>query len=64
MKRQIAYSLDDMASDAVGLLDALGIRRAHLAGASMGGMIAQIIAAKHPEHSLSLTSIIPRTTPH
>jgi pimeloyl-ACP methyl ester carboxylesterase len=55
---QIAYSLDDMASDAVGLLDALGIRKAHLAGASMGGMIAQIVATKHPEHSLSLTSIM------
>jgi len=55
---QVAYSLEDMASDAVGLLDALKIRRAHLAGASMGGMIAQIVATKHPERSLSLTSMM------
>jgi pimeloyl-ACP methyl ester carboxylesterase len=55
---QVAYSLEDMASDAVGLLDALKIRRAHLVGASMGGMIAQIVATKHSERSLSLTSIM------
>src|SRR5262245_42744926 len=55
---QVAYSLEDMASDAVGLLNALKIRRAHLAGASMGGMIAQIVATKHPERSLSLTSMM------
>lgn len=52
------YSLDDMADDAVGLLDALGIAKAHIVGASMGGMIAQIIAAKHPDRCLSLTSIM------
>lgn len=54
----IAYSLDDMANDAVGLLDALGIARVHLVGASMGGMIAQIIAADHPDRVMSLTSIM------
>jgi len=53
-----AYSLEDMATDTVSLMDALGIRRAHLVGASMGGMIAQLVAALHPERSLSLTSIM------
>lgn len=52
------YTLEDMADDAVGLLDALGIRRAHLVGASMGGMIAQVAAAMYPERVLSLTSIM------
>jgi pimeloyl-ACP methyl ester carboxylesterase len=54
----VAYTLTDMAEDAVGLLDFLGIARAHLVGASMGGMIAQLIAALHPERTLSLTSIM------
>lgn len=53
-----AYTLDDMASDAVGLLSALGIDRAHIVGVSMGGMIAQIIAARHSHRALSLTSIM------
>jgi len=53
-----AYSLDDMAADAIGLLDALHIDRAHIVGASMGGMIAQIIAAIYPQRCLSLTSIM------
>jgi len=52
------YLLDDMAADAVGLLDALGIDRAHMVGASMGGMIAQILAAKYPSRTLSLVSIM------
>ena len=56
-----AYSLDDMADDAVGLLNALGIERAHICGASMGGMIAQVIAYRHPKHVLSLTSIMSTT---
>ena len=52
------YTLEDMAEDSVGLLDALGIGRAHIVGASMGGMIAQVIAAAYPERVLSLTSIM------
>jgi pimeloyl-ACP methyl ester carboxylesterase len=53
-----AYHLDDMADDAVGLLDALGIDRAHIVGASMGGYIAQLVAVNRPERTLSLTSIM------
>src|SRR5512137_89101 len=52
------YTLDDMASDTVGLLDALGIGQAHVVGASMGGMIGQLIAARYPARVLSLTSIM------
>jgi pimeloyl-ACP methyl ester carboxylesterase len=52
------YTLDDMAGDAVGVLDALGVGTAHIVGASMGGMIAQLIAINHPERALSLTSIM------
>ena len=52
------YTLDDMARDALGLMDALGIARAHVVGASMGGMIAQILAIEHPERVKSLTSIM------
>lgn len=53
-----AYSLDDMAGDAMGVLRALGVARAHVVGVSMGGMIAQIVAAKFPDRVLSLTSIM------
>jgi pimeloyl-ACP methyl ester carboxylesterase len=56
-----AYSLDDMADDSVGLLDALGIEKAHICGISMGGMIAQVISCRHPKHVLSLTSIMSTT---
>lgn len=52
------YTLDAMAADAVGLLDALAIPRAHIVGLSMGGMIAQILAATYPQRALSLTSIM------
>ncbi len=57
-KPPLPYTLDDMADDAVGLLDALGIKKAHIVGASMGGMIAQRVAYNHPEHTLSLVSIM------
>ncbi len=60
-KRAASYTLDDMAADAVGLLDALGIDAAHVVGASMGGMIAQTIAARYPQRTLSLTSIMSNT---
>lgn len=52
------YRLEDMAADAVGLLDALGIPAAHIVGVSMGGFIAQLVTLNHPEHVLTLTSIM------
>jgi pimeloyl-ACP methyl ester carboxylesterase len=52
------YTLNDMAADAIALMDALRIGRAHLVGASMGGMIAQLIAARYPDRTRSLTSIM------
>ena len=52
------YVLNDMASDSIGLLDALGIERAHIVGASMGGMIAQIMAAEHNERVRNSVSIM------
>jgi len=55
------YLLDDMADDAVGLLDAINIEKAHICGASMGGMIAQTIAIRHPSRVMSLTSIMSTT---
>jgi pimeloyl-ACP methyl ester carboxylesterase len=53
-----AYGLQDMANDAIGVLDALGIRRAHVLGASMGGMIAQRVAATVPDRVTSLVSLM------
>jgi pimeloyl-ACP methyl ester carboxylesterase len=60
-KRAAAYTLADMASDSVGVLDHLGIDKAHIVGASMGGMIAQTIAIRHPHRTLSLVSIMSNT---
>ncbi len=58
---KVPYTLADMADDGVGLLDALGIERAHIVGASMGGMIAQHVAARHPDRCLSLTTVFSTT---
>jgi pimeloyl-ACP methyl ester carboxylesterase len=56
-----AYSLDDMAADTVGLMAALGFERAHVMGASMGGMIAQAMAIRYPRQVLSLISALSST---
>ena len=57
----IAYTLDDMAADGMGLLTALGIDQAHICGASLGGMIVQTMAINHPDRVLTMTSIMSTT---
>lgn len=57
----VSYTLSDMAADAVGLLDALGIDKVHIVGASMGGAIAQTMAIEHPHRVRSLTSMMSTT---
>jgi pimeloyl-ACP methyl ester carboxylesterase len=55
---ELAYGIDDMADDTVGLLDALGVESAHLAGMSMGGMIVQTAAIRHPGRVRTMTSVM------
>lgn len=57
----VPYTLSDMAADAIGMLDHLGIERAHVVGASMGGMIVQTMAIEHPERLATMTSIMSTT---
>ncbi|MDE2412946.1 MAG: alpha/beta hydrolase [Sphingomonadales bacterium] len=61
LRAKLPYRLTEMAADAVALLDALGIAKAHVVGASMGGMIAQLVAIGYPDRVLSLTSIMSTT---
>ena len=58
---KVPYSLNDMAADTLGLLDALKIESAHIVGMSMGGMISQLVAGLYPTRALSLTSIMSKT---
>ncbi len=61
-KPDVPYTLNDMADDAAALLDALNIKSAHIAGASMGGMIAQLLAIRHPQKTRSLISLMSTTS--
>lgn len=54
----VSYTLSDMAADGIALLDALGIEKAHVVGASMGGMIVQLMAANHRDRVVTMTSIM------
>jgi pimeloyl-ACP methyl ester carboxylesterase len=58
----VPYTLNDMADDVAALLDALSISSAHISGASMGGMIAQLVAIRHPEKTRSLISLMSTTS--
>jgi pimeloyl-ACP methyl ester carboxylesterase len=58
---QAAYTVSDMAGDAVAVLDAVGVERAHVVGFSMGGMIVQALAIEHPDRLLSMTSVMSST---
>lgn len=58
---RVPYTLTDMAHDGIGVLDALGIDKAHVVGASMGGMIVQLMAVHHPERLMTMTSIMSTT---
>lgn len=57
----LAYTMSDMASDGIAVLDALGIAAAHIVGMSMGGMLVQVMAIEHPSRVLSMVSIMSRT---
>jgi pimeloyl-ACP methyl ester carboxylesterase len=57
----VPYTMSDMAADAVAVLDAVGVRKAHVLGVSMGGMIVQTLAIEHPDRVLSMTSIMSTT---
>jgi pimeloyl-ACP methyl ester carboxylesterase len=60
-KPEVPYTLEDMADDGIGVLDDLNVEKAHICGVSMGGMIVQVMAYRHPSRVLSLTSIMSTT---